>query len=259
MTFIKSFLKTILYKPLFNALVFFIWLIPGNNVGIAIIILTIIIRLILLPSSAKAIKAQKQLKDLQPALEKIKEKYKDNKEGQAKATMAFYQQNKINPFSSCLPLLIQFPVLIILYYVFRAGLDTSRFDELLYSFTPVPEAVNTIFLGVDLAQPSIYLAIIAGLFQFIQARQMTLTSSKTKDKKEGQAKEQKTGDMIQESLGKQMTYLMPIFTVIIAMKLPAALAVYWIVTTIFAVIQQWWIFKKAPLDKSSVSVTVKNR
>jgi len=112
MTAIKSFFKTILYKPLFNLLVLLIWLIPGHNVGVAIIILTVLIRLALLPSTASSIKAQKKLKELQPEIDKIREKYKSDQQAQAKATMDFYKDNKINPFSSCLPLLIQLPILM---------------------------------------------------------------------------------------------------------------------------------------------------
>lgn len=238
MTAIKSFLKVILYKPLYNALIFFVWLIPGNNVGVAIIILTVLIRLILLPSSNKSIEAQRQLKEIQPEMDKIKEKYKDDKQAQAQATMALYQQYKINPLSSCLPLLIQLPILIILYYVFRVGLDTSRFD-LLYSFMPRPETINAVFLGIDLTKPNIYLAIITGLLQFWQSWQ--IMPPKKKDPK----KTQDSADRLQSIMGNQMLYVMPVFTVIIAMQLPAALPLYWAVTTLFGVIQQYYVFKKA--------------
>lgn len=250
MTAIKSFLKIILYKPLFNILVFLIWFFPNDSVGWAIIVLTILIRLLLLPSSAKSIKMQKQLKEIQPEIDQIKEKYKNDSQGQAKATMDLYQRYKVNPFSSCLPTLIQLPILLVLYYVFRAGLNTARFDELLYTFTPRPETVNTIFLGINLANPNLYLAILTGIFQFIQTKQMT-ASQPQGTKKQGQQ------NAVQDALNKQLLYMMPIFTVLIATKLPAALALYWIVTTVFLIIQQWYLMKDPTLDKSGVSVKVK--
>lgn len=253
MAAIKSFLKLILYKPLFNLLILLVWLTPGHNVGVGIIALTVIIRLLLLPSSAKSIEAQNKLKNLQPEIDKIKEKYKTDQQAQAKATMDFYKANKISPFSSCLPLLIQFPILIILYYVFQSGLNTNRFAELLYSFTPRPEFISTMFLGIDLSKPNIYLAIITGLLQFWQTKQMSPVTPPSADK--GQNK----NDMFQNVLTKQMLYIMPIFTVFIALKLPAALPLYWSITTLFMVAQQWYLMKKGNDSKSGVSVAIRNK
>lgn len=230
---IKLFLKTILYKPLYNALIFLVWLIPGHNVGWAIIILTIIIRIILLPSSLKAARSQIKLRDLQPELQKIQEQYKNDKTKQSQEIMAFYKKNQVSPWGSCLPLLIQFPILIILYYVFINGLSTARFD-LLYEFMPRPDSMNTLFFGIDLAKPNLYiLPVLAGIFQYIQGRQMTPPSAKATG---GKA----TGQEMSSMITKQMLYLMPVFTVIISMRLPAALPLYWIITTLFAIGQQWY-------------------
>ena len=237
MVAIKSFLKTILYKPLFNALIFLVWLVPGHNVGWAIIILTTIIRLILLPSSLSAARQQKKMRDLQPEIAELQSKYKDDKQKQAQVLMEFYKKNKVNPLGSCLPLLVQLPILIILYYVFQAGLSTQRFD-LLYGFIPRPEFIKTVFLGIDLAKPNIWiLPVIAGALQFIQTRQiMPPTPKKAGDKPDMQA-----------MVSKQMLYLMPIFTIFIAGRLPAALPLYWIITNIFTIGQQWWVFSR-PAD-----------
>lgn len=252
MTFIKLILKAILYKPLFNALIFLVWATPYHSVGWGIIILTIIIRFILLPSSAQSIIAQKKIKELQPEIDKIKGKYKDDKKAQAQAMMAFYQQNKINPFSSCLPLLVQFPILIILYYVFQSGLDTSRFGDLLYTFTPRPEYINTNFLWADLAKPDIFLAVLAGILQFWQTKQLMPTPTKNKNSN----KDSQT--VLQESLGRNMLYFMPILTVMIAIKLPSALPLYWCVTTLFMIIQQDYLMKK-PASKTGVTVSIKGK
>lgn len=245
----KSLIKTIIYKPLYNALIFLVWLIPGHSVGWAIIILTILIRLLLLPSSAKTVKIQKKMQELQPELDKIKEKYKDDKQTQAKVMMEFYQQNKVNPLGGCLPMLIQLPFLYVLYYVFRAGLTEIRAD-LLYAATPHIDKMNIIFYGINLNDPNTFLAVLAGALQFISAKQML-------------SKQKQTANVIQKNdfmgsfqnmLSSQMTYFFPLITVVIALKLPSALALYWVVTTICMVIQQWWIYKSK--DKN---VTVKIR
>ncbi len=232
MATIKLVLKTILYRPLFNALIFLVWLIPGHNVGWAIIILTIIIRLILLPSSLKAARSQLKLRDLQPELQKIQAEYKGDKTKQSQAMMEFYKKNKVSPWGSCLPLLIQFPILIVLYYVFINGLNTQHFD-LLYSFVPRPEFISTSFFGIDLAQPERWiLPIITGALQFIQGWQIQ------PKKTPGQGKD------MQQAMSRQMLYLMPVFTVIIAMRLPAALPLYWGITTLFGIGQQWYANKQ---------------
>lgn len=249
MAFLKGILKAILYKPLFNALIFLVWLIPGHNIAWAIIVLTVIVRLILLPSSLKAARAQQRMKDLQPELKKIQDRYKDDKQKQSQAIMEFYKENKVNPLGSCLPLLIQFPILIVLYYVFINGLSTARFD-LLYSFTPHSDVLNTVWLGLDMAKPDRYiLPVIAGILQFIQSRQMAPPKPKA-----GQSSDPTA------MVSSQMMYLLPIFTIFIAGRLPAALPLYWIITNGFGIAQQWWVsreespaIKKAKaLDEPSV-------
>lgn len=243
MSSIKYFLKLILYKPLFNALIFLVWLMPFHHVGGAIIILTLIIRLILLPSSMKATRQQKRMRDLQPEIAALQAQFKDDKQKQSQELMAFYKRNKINPLGACLPLLVQLPILLVLYYVFINGLNTQRFD-LLYSFTPRPEFINTFFLGLDLAKPDRFiLPVIAGVLQYFQSRQLTPPVADQK------------GQEMQAMIAKQMMYLMPIFTVLIAGQLPAALPLYWSVTTLFAIVQQWWVFR----DKSKSIPKGKNQ
>ncbi len=251
MNAIKDFLKTILYKPLFNILVLLTWLIPGHSVGWAIIILTVLVRLALYPSQKKSIESQKKMQEIQPKMEEIKKKYPNDQQAQSQATMDLYKQYKINPLSSCLPLLIQLPILIVLYRVFTAGLNTARFDELLYSFTPRPEMVSASFYGLDLSQPSIYLAIIAGVLQLIQSRQMMQKQPKNKSKKDNLG--------ILGDFSTQMVYIFPIFTVIIGMKLPSALALYWVITTLFLVIQQKIVFsKEEKIDPKGISVKIRD-
>ncbi|OGE84372.1 MAG: hypothetical protein A2846_01970 [Candidatus Doudnabacteria bacterium RIFCSPHIGHO2_01_FULL_49_9] len=222
----------LLTQPLLNLLIFIYNILPGQDMGLAIIAVTILVRIILYPSFQKSLKAQKELAALQPKLEEIKEKYKNDKEAQTKATLEFYKANKINPLSSCLPLLVQLPLLIALYSVFRSGLEGQISGEL-YSFVQTPAVINTRFLGfLELATPSFVLALIAGMSQFVQSKMMA--PPRNKDSKD------KTANM----MTLQLTYVMPIITVIIAQGLPAGLSLYWIVTTLFAIGQQWYIMRR---------------
>jgi YidC/Oxa1 family membrane protein insertase len=142
--------------------------------------------------------------------------------------MEFYKENKINPFGSCLPLILQLPIIFALYQVFRVGMSSENLERL-YSFVTPPETINSMFLGlVDLAQKSVYLAVLAGILQFVQSK---MIAPKTPSGGKG-------GD-IGTTLSKQMIYFMPIMTVFIGLSLPAGLPLYWVAATIFAIFQQY--------------------
>jgi YidC/Oxa1 family membrane protein insertase len=226
----------IIYRPLLNLLVFFYNVIPGHDIGLVIILLTILIRLVLAPSFHKSLKSQKAMNDLQPKLSEMREKYKNDKEGQAKAMMALYKEHKINPLSSCLPLVIQLPILIGLYQVFTTALN-SKADIVvrlqgLYSFIYRPESISPYFFKVlNLGEPSIVLGVLAGLAQFWQSKMMMPKPTP------GQ-------DTTTKAMSFQTTYILPIVSIVIAIKLPAGLPLYWVVTTLFAVAQQYYIMRK---------------
>ena len=239
--------NTILYEPIFNLLVWLYNVLPGGDVGFAIIVLTIIIKLILFPFSLQSIKSQRALQTLQPKIDELKAKYKDRKEEMTKAMMELYKQEKVNPFSSCLPLLIQFPFLIAVFQVFRQGLASDNFD-ILYSFVANPGHINSMFLGiVDLANPSIYLALLAGLAQFWQTKMMMAKRPPAELRKKKGAKDEDMAAM----MNKQMVYFMPIFTVFIGATLPAGLTLYWLITTFLMALQQLYFFKKNKQEDSS--------
>ncbi|MEK7078417.1 MAG: YidC/Oxa1 family membrane protein insertase [Patescibacteria group bacterium] len=231
-----------LYRPLFNLLVFFYNTIAFSDIGIAIVLLTVFTRLIFLPLSQKSIKSQKVLQELQPQIKALQEKYKDNKEEQGRQVMAFYKNNKINPLSGCLPLLIQLPILIALYQVFLKGFDESSLN-FLYSFIANPGKINPISLGwLNLAAPNIFFAILAGLAQFWQAKMITPknklpSAPKTSD------------EFMAQAISKQTLYFLPVLTVVISWRLPSGLALYWLITTIFTVLQQYVIIRPAPSIK----------
>src|SRR3989338_3921242 len=221
----------ILIQPLVNLLVWFYNVIPGHDLGVAIIVLTVVVRLVLYPSFSKSLRSQKELSAMQPRLDEIKEKHKDNKEAQTKAILEFYKENKINPLSSCLQLLIQLPILIALYQVFLYGLNGKVAAEL-YSFVQNPGAIDPLFFNfVDLSKPNLIFGILAGAFQFIQSKMMM---PKVKPK-----------DQMAAAMNAQLVYFMPLITILISPQIPAALALYWIVTTVFAIGQQYYIMKQS--------------
>ncbi|MFH1610338.1 MAG: YidC/Oxa1 family membrane protein insertase [Patescibacteria group bacterium] len=243
--------NTILYEPIFNLLVRLYNIVPGHDIGLAIIALTIIIKLILHPLSVKSIKGQKALQDLQPKMEEIKKKYKNNQQEMTKKTMALYKEEKISPFSSCLPLLIQFPFLIAVYQVFRKGLTNNQSLEILYSFVQNPGTINPISFGLfDLSKANFVLAILAGAAQFWVSKM--LISKKSRGLGIPGAKD----EAMTSIMNKQMMYFMPLITVFIGLSLPSGLTLYWFITTILTGVQQIYIFKKQNKDKDTQEVKI---
>ncbi|PIZ98374.1 MAG: hypothetical protein COX77_04790 [Candidatus Komeilibacteria bacterium CG_4_10_14_0_2_um_filter_37_10] len=232
----------VLFQPLLNVLIFLYNIIPVKDLGWSIIIITILIRVILYPLSKSSIESQKKLQLLKPKMDELKKKHGDNKETYGRAVMELYKQEKINPASSCLPLLIQLPILIAVYQVFRNGLGHTNF-ELLYSFVSDPGTINYLFLGlIDLAQPNTVLAILAGLFQYWQAKMIMQLKGKEDEK---EPKENSGSPLnITNAMTKQMMYFMPIFTFFIGLSLPSGLVLYWAITTVLTILQQYLVFGK---------------
>lgn len=241
MSFIITAYNTIFYQPLFNALIWLYNVIPGHDVGLAIVILTLVIRVILFPLYYKSIKSQRALQEIQPKVEALRKQYKDEQEKLAKEMMILYKNENVNPFSSCLPLLIQLPFLIALYQVFIHGLK-SQSMEWLYPFVANPGIINTISVGfLDLSKPSIVLAVMAGAAQFWQSKMMI---TKNPPLIKGKEIDGSADEKMMSIMNKQIVYFMPIFTVIIGVSLPAGLSLYWFLTTLLMALQQVWMFKK---------------
>lgn len=241
--FLIHIFDVVLYNPLFNLLVLIYNYLPGHDFGLAIILLTIIIRFIIYPISVKALNSQRALQRLQPQLQEIQKKYKDDKEKQAKETMALYKKEKINPFSGLFLALIQLPILIALYRVFWNGLKPEALSSL-YGFVANPGQFNAMFFGlVDLSKPHLAFAIVAGILQFFQTK-MLMPSTPN-----GQPKANDISTIMQ----KQMVYFFPFITVIILLKLPSALGLYWIVSGAFSIIQQYFIFRKPQQEELKIN------
>jgi len=242
--------QTLFYQPILNLLVFLYNIIPGNDIGIAIILLTALIRLILFPLNQQSIRSQKALQNIQPKIEALKKQYGNNKQDLGKAMMKLYKEQKVNPFSSCLPLLVQFPFLIAVFYVFRDGLTGGSLD-LVYSFITRPESISAITLGFfDLSKPSPVLAVLAGIGQYWQVKMMMAKRPPKELRDKPGAKDE---DMM-AAMSKQMVYFMPIMTVFIGLTFPGGLTLYWLTTTLLMGLQQVYIFKQDKKKEGQVEV-----
>ena len=218
----------ILWRPLFNGMVFFYNILPWHDLGIAIIALTIAIRLILAPLLWKAQAAQKKMALIQPELKRIQAAHKGNKEVQSKALMELYAAHQVNPFSGCLVLLIQLPILIALFQVFRSGLDAASLAYV-YGFLARPEALHPIALGfLDLTKGNIWLGAVAAATQFFQTKLSTPPP----------AADGATGGDFTKALQWQTTYFFPLLILLWSYSLPAALTLYWTAMNIFGIVEQ---------------------
>lgn len=230
----------LVYDPLYNGLVFFISIIPHHDVGIAVILFTVVIKLILFPLSKSSLITQLKLKALDPEIKALKEKYKGNKEELARKTMAFYKENDIHPFSSFFLGIIQIPIIFALYFIFlNAGLPSVK-PELLYPFIHSSTGINMIFLGlIDIAKPSIILGAIAAITQFFQAK---FSIPPTKKRTDGG--KNSFGEDLAQSMNVQMKYIFPIIIFIFSFKISGAVTLYWITGNLFMIGQEIYLRRK---------------
>lgn len=238
--------QTFFYQPILNLLVFLYNVIPGHDFGVAIVLLTVIVKLVLFPFAQAAIKSQKAMQELQPKLNEIKQKYANDKEKMSKEMLLLYQGNKVNPFSSCLPLIVQMPFLFAVFKVFSAELNHQSLG-LVYGFISRPEYINTISLGMfDLsASKNIILALLVGGAQFWQGKMMI--SKRPEVKGEGAKDEDLTAIM-----NKQMLYMMPVMIAFFSYSFPAGLAFYWLINTLLTGLQQYIVLKKHKQNEGTV-------
>ena len=235
--------RAVLYEPLFNLLVFLYNTIAIQDLGFAIIFLTILIRLLLFPLFQKSARHQAVMQRLQPKLKKVQEDHKHDKEKQAQAMMAVYREHDINPFSGFGLLLIQLPVLITLYHIFQDSLR-PEFLKGLYSFVEAPQSIEPYFLGlIHLGSPSILMVGLAALAQYFQAHLALPPTEKGKELSSA------------EKTARKMVFIAPLITLVFFYALPAAISLYWLVTSLFSVSQQ--IFINRPLAHGTVGTVHK--
>jgi YidC/Oxa1 family membrane protein insertase len=238
--------NAVLYKPLYNLFIGFIGSFPWIDAGIVVILFTLLIKLVLFPLSQKSVRSQIEMKKIQPEIDEIKLKYKDNKQEQALKTMALYKEKKINPFSGIFLTLIQLPILIALYMVFYKGGLTNINTEILYSFVRVPDQINKFFLGLfDITQKNTILAVVVALGQYLQIK-FTMPSIK---KVEGAKKDSSFQGELAKSMNMQMKYVMPVFMFFVARSFASLVSLYLITSSIFAIGQELYMRKKLNKDK----------
>ena len=227
------FFTTVFYQPLFNLLVWIYDLLPNHDLGLSIIILTVLVKLALFPVSWMQIKAQKELQDIQPKLTELKERFKNDKQGLAQAQMELFQAHKINPLASCFPVIIQLPFLIAIARVFYSGIGDEGLS-LLYPFVHNPEHLSSSFLGIlNLTDThTLILPIIAGILQGLQTWMLTAKAQRP-PKVPGSRDEDLTVIM-----NRQMLFIMPVMTAFAGYRFAAGLSLYWLVNIVITVIQQ---------------------
>jgi YidC/Oxa1 family membrane protein insertase len=246
--------NTLIYEPLFNALMWLVNVVPGHDFGIAIILLTLAIKLVLFQPSYASIRSQRALQEIQPKLDALRARYKDQKEKLSQELMKFYKENKVNPLSSCLPLLIQLPVLFALYRVFFAGIHPDPETGLLvqaqldHLYGPLRAIYDTMridpsLLGfIDLAKSgNVILALLAGGFQFWQSHMLI---SQRQPNMPGAQDENMAAQV-----SRSTAYIFPVITVFFGYTFPAGLALYWVISTLFTVVQQYYIFRRLDAEK----------
>lgn len=240
----KAIWHNFFFDPIYNGLIFIVGHVPGADVGVAIILLTVVVKIVLLPLSVKAAHAQYAMRFLEPELARIKLEYKDNKEELAKRTMAAYKDAGINPLASVLLAFVQIPVVIALYLSVYSGGGVhlpSINTALLYSFVRAPETLSMHFLGlIDIASKNIPLAVLAGISQYVSGV-VSLPPHKKKASDEPNFKED-----LARSMQLQMKYAMPLIILFVAYKASAVVALYFVVSNVMAIVQEYVVRVRIP-------------
>lgn len=231
--------STVFYQPIYNALAYLISVVPGGNVGVSIILLTVLVRGILLPLSHKSVVSQAKMRAIAPHIEKLKEKHKDDKQEQARKTMELYKEHGINPFSGCLLVIVQLPVIFALYFVFFKGLPSLN-TEHLYSFIQLPLVPSMAFLGLNLANKSIIIAFLAAITQYYQIK-LSIPAMAPAEK----GAKPSFKDDFARSFNVQMRYMLPIIVFGISYSISAAIALYWTTSNLFSIAHELYVKRKA--------------
>jgi YidC/Oxa1 family membrane protein insertase len=221
--------QQIFYRPIFNLLVFFYDTAAFHNLGFAIILTTLLIRVILYPLFHKGAKQQMLMQRIQPKVKKVQEEHKGDTQKQSEALMAIYKEHGVNPFSGILLIIIQLPILLAFYWAIRSGLGAASLTSL-YPFVGNPGTINTIFLHVvDLGKSNFIVIILAALAQYAQARLAIYRMPGA------------GAPSAAEKIARQMSFIGPLITILIFYSLPSAVGLYWFVSSAFSATQQYFV------------------
>lgn len=228
-----EFFHTVLYTPIYNLLVFLVAVVPGGDLGIAVILATLIVRFILWPLSMSAVRTQRAMKAMEPEMKELRTKYKDDQQEQMKQMMALYKKYDVHPFASLLPILIQLPIIISLYWVFITETLPQVDTSILYPFVPAPEAASILFLGVlTLTGKSIILAVLAALAQFAQGWYAIPVPPPSTEV--GSA-----GADFARAMAIQTRYILPVVIGVVAFTTSGAIALYFITSSLISLLQEF--------------------
>lgn len=239
----------LLFRPLYNALIVLYQVIPGQDLGVAIILLTILVRLVLSPLLTRQFRSQAKLAALQPKVDELRKTTKDQAE-QSRRLMGLYREHGVSPVGGCLPLLIQLPILWAMYQALQRGLQPESLSAL-YAFVASPGTVDPIAFGfLNLAEPSfrrgapvswpgVILAVLTGLVTYWQVRQTPIARPKHTMQEDRSPAEQ-----MAHRMSTQMRLMVPATTVYFTLVFPVGIALYWFVTTIVAVLQQHFLLRR---------------
>ncbi|MFA5052882.1 MAG: YidC/Oxa1 family membrane protein insertase [Parcubacteria group bacterium] len=223
--------NTFLYQPIINVLVFLYNTVAFHDLGVAILMLTVLVRLILAPLYHKMLHQQAMTQKMRPEMMKIQEEYKGDKEKQTQLLMELYKKHKVNPFFSFIVLIIQLPILWALFRAFTNGLN-GGISGLLYPFISDPGTFNSVAFGfINLNERNIVLIVLTAIVQFVQSWLSSPTVKK-------EAVDPKAPKAMPMPSGKVMGVFLALFTAFVLWKLPAAVAIYWFTSTLFAIGQQ---------------------
>lgn len=220
--------QTLIYQPILNTLTW-LYSVMGDNLGFAIIVLTLLVRSILIPFTLPQMKSAKKMAALKPELDALKRKHGSDSKLLQQKTLELYQKNKINPAAGCLPFIAQFVVLIALYQVFMNTLGGNGMGE-----------INSLFLWWDLkVKDSTYaLPVLAGVLQLITSVALLPAIENEPSKRDGTKEQKEDVAEMAQTMQQQMVFMMPIMTVIFSLQFPSGLALYWVITTAFSLVQQ---------------------
>lgn len=244
-----SFFHTVVYVPIYNLLVFLVDILPGGDLGLAIIIATLAVKLILMPLSLAAARTQKVMRTLEPELKALREQYKDDKEKQAREMFALYKKYNVKPFASILMLFIQIPIVLGLYFVCMSAATNAVDPALLYAFVPTPESISPLFLGIfSVTSMSITLAVLAGVTQLIQAWYVIPVPPKSTS----------ASPTMQEEFGRalalQARFMLPILIGLFALT-SGVIALYFTASNLFMVLQEF-VVRQTHKDSTPTPATV---
>lgn len=229
---------TLFYEPVYNLLVLVLNIVPLHDIGTAIVVVTLIVKVFLLPLNLSALRTQYIMKKLEGETASIKEEYKTNPQEASKKMLEMYKREKINPFANLFAILIQIPLFFALYFVFSKGLLAD--PESLYSFISFPETLHTRAFGLfDVTEKNIVIAFLAGLSSYFLARRQTASMVTKKERHE-----ETFQDQFAKSMKIQLLYILPVIIGVSAAFLPSALGLYWFVSNLIGYGQDVYMKRK---------------